>query len=140
MLFTSDSTLLQCPPVVHNLEAVASFTRASIFQHHDPYIVFGTLDYKPGTAQQGILGFTHVCAMTERDEPGTLSYSILRDKDNANRVKTLEVYESERYLWDSRAKSAAVNSNKEANKDIRANLHLVFLKLVTGYFYKYPEI
>jgi quinol monooxygenase YgiN len=78
--------------------------------------------------------------MTERDEPGTLSYNILRDKDNANRVKTLEVYESERYLWDSRAKSAAVNSNKEANKDIRANLHLVFLKLVTGYFYKYPEI
>jgi quinol monooxygenase YgiN len=94
------------------------------------------LDYKPGTAEQGILGFTNVCDETERNEPGTLSYNILRDKDNTNQVKTLEVYESEKYLWDPHAKSAAVTQNKEANKDIRTNLHLVFLKRVTGYFYR----
>jgi quinol monooxygenase YgiN len=94
------------------------------------------LDYQPGTAEQGILGFTNVCNETEKNESGTLSYNILRDKDNADQVKTLEVYENEKYLWDPHAKSAAVSSNKETNKNIRTNLHLVFLKRVAGYFYR----
>lgn len=139
-LFSSDPPLLQGPPVIYTLQAAASFTRASVSEHDDPYIVFSTLDYKPGTAEQGISGFRDVCNITERNELGTLSYNILRDKDNQHQVKTLEVYESEAYLWDPHAKSVAVASNKEANKDIRTNLHLVFLKRIAGYFYKKPKI
>jgi quinol monooxygenase YgiN len=139
-LFSSDSTLLQHPPTIQNLQTVAVFTRPTIIEHENPYIVFATLDYKPDTADFAAEGFSDVCKATEKAEMGTLSYNILKDKDNKNQVKTIEAYESEEYLWDPHATSQAVKSNQELTKDMRTNRHLVFLKLISGYFYKASKI
>ena len=79
-----------------------------------------------------------MCEATEKNEEGTLSYNILTDTDDVDeeRIKTLEVYTDEKYLWDSHAKSEAVTGNKERNGGIRIELDLVFLKRVGGYFWK----
>jgi quinol monooxygenase YgiN len=135
-LFGSDPTLLLCAPKVHNLHPAASFTRPEISGHENPYIVFATLDYKSGTRSQGVAGFSQVCEETEKNEKETLSYSILEDKENDNLVKTLEVYESEKYLWDPHAKSQAVSQNKEMNGGIRNSTSFVFLKRVAGFLWK----
>ena len=135
-LFGSDPTLLQEAPKVHNLHPAASFTRPEVSRQENPYIVFATLDYKPGTRSQGVAGFSKVCKQTEKNEPGTLSYSILEDSENENLVKTLEVYESEKYLWDPHAKSKAVSENKEKDGSLRNSMSFVFLKKVEGYLWK----
>jgi len=115
---------------------VANFTRPEINQHENPYILFATLNYKPGTADYAANGFSAVCRKTEKAEQGTLSYNILRDKDNENQVKTIEVYESEAYLWDPHASSQAVKSNQELTKDMRIDRNLLFLRRITGYLCK----
>lgn len=134
-LTTSNPTLLQGPPTIHKLHRAATFTRPSVTSHTDPYIVFGTLTYKSGTRDTAVDGFATVCKRTEETEQGTLSYTIFKDEDD-DKLRTVEAYESEAYLWDPHAKSEAVKENMERTGDTRTNRELVFLKLVSGYFYK----
>lgn len=135
-LFSSDPSLLQGAPTVHQLQSDAAFTRPTISDHASPYIVFATLNYKPGTRDTAIEGFAQVCRVSEKPEPGTLSYNILSNKSELDIIRTVEVYESESYLWDVHAKSDAVQGNGAATKDMRTNLELVFLKMVAGYFHR----
>jgi hypothetical protein len=135
-LFTSNPTLLLGPPTIHTLLVTSTFTRPSISSHADPYIVFGTITYKPNTRDAAIEGFGTVSKEAEKTEPGTLMHNVGRNKDEENKINTLEAYESEKYLWDSHAVSVAVKANIESMKDARTDLELVLLKLVGGYFYK----
>jgi quinol monooxygenase YgiN len=133
-VFASNPTLLKGGPVVHNLRPAAAFTRPTISEHTNPYIVFATLSYKPGTRDTGLEGFARVCKATEA-ESGTLSYNILADNEDAEKIRTIEAYESESYLWDLHAKSEAVQGNAAATKDLRTNLEFAFLKMVAGFLH-----
>ncbi|KAF2501248.1 hypothetical protein BU16DRAFT_522240 [Lophium mytilinum] len=134
--FTTETSLFAAPTKVYTTETAFSFTRPESNKASNPYIVFATLDYKDGTRAGAFDGWKAVTSESQNNEPGTLAYAILKDKDQENTIRTVEVYESEKYLWDVHAKSAAVTNNKAKYGDIRTNLKFAFLKVVAGYLHK----
>jgi quinol monooxygenase YgiN len=135
-LFTTDASLFAAPTNVYTTETAFSFSRPESNKATSPYIVFATLDYQPGTRKGAFNGWQRVTAESQSNEPGTLAYAILKDKDQENTIRTVEVYESDKYLWDVHAKSAAVTDNKAKYGDIRTNLKFAFLKMAAGYLHK----
>ncbi|KAJ9637865.1 hypothetical protein H2199_007360 [Coniosporium tulheliwenetii] len=133
---SSDPTLLEGAPVVYSLETVSSFTRAEIVQHADPYVVFATLGYKEGTMQQALEGWESLVASVKQQEPGTLYYGIMKDKDNAAKLQAVEVYESGNAFRQVHAKGEALTAKFKRDSDISTGVQLVFLKLAAGYFWK----
>jgi quinol monooxygenase YgiN len=128
--------LFSAPITHHTLLPAISYTRPTINEHSDPYIVYGSLKYQVGTAEAAIVDFTKVGEFSEMNEAGTLSYTVSRDMDEENTVRTLEVYESERALWDPHAKSAVVQNGIKRQGDTRIERDLKFLQKIGGYLYK----
>jgi quinol monooxygenase YgiN len=141
-LFGAEPTLFSGPGEVIYSQPVAAFTRASIAEAADPYIVFATLDYKPGAAAEGLQGWKDVLEATEKNEPGTYAYMALRDngKDKGNRLRMLEAYESEQYLWDVHCKSDITADKLDHEERLKErDPSVVFLRRVAGYLYKQSE-
>lgn len=132
-LFSSDASLFGGTTNVYNLETAFSFSRSETTKADDPYIVFATLDYNEGTRAGALNGWQQVTLESQRNELGTLGYAILKDKDHPNIMRTVEVYETEKYLWDVHEKSAAVTKNKSEHGEIRTNVKFAFLKFVAGF-------
>ena len=119
-------------PIVYHLKPHSAFTRSTSLPP-DPTIMFASISYVPNTKRQALQGWKEVTSATQKTEPGTLSYNILEDRDDVNKVNVLEVYQDDACLWDVHAKSAAVVSNKQRNGSIRAHLSHVRLKAVVGF-------
>jgi quinol monooxygenase YgiN len=136
-LLTSSPELLSSPMKMYKLEPSYSYTRPNVDERSDRFFVFGSLTYtEPKYAEVALNGFGGVGKASEANEPGTLAYAVLRDPEEKCMVRTIEAYESEEYLWDPHAKSAAVQDNIKVQGDTRIGRDLVFLKKVTGYFYR----
>lgn len=137
-LFKSSPELVSAPTQVWRLSSQASFARPEVDTHEDPYVVFARLSYKSGGSADAVKGFGRVCDYAKSSEPGCLDYNVLQGsaEDEADEVRTLEVYESERYLWDVHAKSEVVKRNIDMQSDMRLTTDLTFLKKVKGYFRK----
>ncbi|KIH90813.1 hypothetical protein SPBR_00978 [Sporothrix brasiliensis 5110] len=100
----------------------------------DPYIVVGALAYKDAAlADKSLAYWADVAATTRADEPGSLVYALARSAAEPAKLYTLEAYESEAYLWETHAKSAAVQKNVADTKDWRAGLTHYFVKQVHGF-------
>ncbi|ERS95809.1 hypothetical protein HMPREF1624_07885 [Sporothrix schenckii ATCC 58251] len=100
----------------------------------DPYIVVGALAYKDAAlADKSLAYWADVVATTKADEPGSLVYALARSAAEPAKLYTLEAYENEAYLWETHAKSAAVQMNVADTKDWRAGLTHYFLKQVHGF-------
>lgn len=120
-------------PIVYNVRPYSSFTRMNSSFPSDPTIMYASINYVPGTKLQALHGWGDVTYATERTEPGALSYNILEDEEDINKVNVLEVYRDDSYLWDVHAQSPAVLFNKHKNGSIRAHLTHVRLKAAAGF-------
>jgi quinol monooxygenase YgiN len=131
---SKDCELLITASERFELATVASFFRPATQCHADPYIVFATLRYDSVTsAEKAAEGFSGVCSFSEKEEPGTLAYNVLRDLQDPRLVRTLEIYVDQAYLWCPHAKSDAVQANKNKQGDTRLKVDFVFLALVDGH-------
>ncbi|KAF2104229.1 hypothetical protein NA57DRAFT_70446 [Rhizodiscina lignyota] len=127
--------LLEGNPQVYNLQTLHVLTRPEA-NRADSYIVFGIISYVKGKVAEGLPFWKAVFETTKTDEPGSFGYCVCRDEEeNPDELYTVEVYESEKYLWDVHAKSHAVKANMKT-MHIREGLQRYFLKLVAGYFHK----
>lgn len=120
-------------PLVYQLEPIYSFSKAHVSQVTDPHIVFANLEYRAGTADQSLQYWKNVVSSSEAED-GTLLYALAKEPANLDRLHTVEVYQSENYLWDVHAKSKAVTESVATTKDIRTGLVLSHLKQVGGFF------
>lgn len=115
-------------------ESHASFTRPSILSHSDPWICYASIEYKPGQRAVALDPWKHVASETERNEPETLSYSILKDEAHPEKIKTVEVYASEGYFKEVHVPSEAVQENvRKYGSEIRVSIRHAFLKLRGGF-------
>jgi len=135
-LMTSDPTLLAGPPAVYQLEPIYSSTKPEIADAKSPHIVFANLDYKPEGIKTSLPYWEKVASTSEKDEPGTLFYAVTKTAENPDQLHTVEVYESEKYLWDVHAKSQAVQDSVANTKHLRTGLKHAHLQLVGGFWYK----
>lgn len=126
---------MAAPGDIWRLDVRASFSHPEVDIREDAYFVLATLHYRQGTAAAAIDGFEKVCEHSKANEPGCLSYNVLRSSaaSQEDEIRTLEVYESESYLWDVHAKSDVVKNNVAMQQDTRVRTDLVFLKKVKGY-------
>ncbi|OCK75613.1 hypothetical protein K432DRAFT_308112 [Lepidopterella palustris CBS 459.81] len=139
-LLLSDGSVFGEAPDVYTMEPVFSFSRPEILKASDPYIVVASLDYEEGTRAKAFDGWKRIVSESQKNEPGTLGYTILKDKDHENTIWTVEVYETEKYLRDVHAKSTVVTDDKTKYSDIKTNLDFAFLKIVAGYLHKEKQL
>ncbi|PGH27154.1 hypothetical protein AJ80_01110 [Polytolypa hystricis UAMH7299] len=119
-------------PLVYTLKPFLSFTRSTALPS-DPTIMYASITYAPGTKRQAVAGWRDVVAATHKHEPGALSYNILEDTEDPDKVNVFEVYASESALWDVHATNPVVVENKQKNGSIRTNVEHVRLKYVGGF-------
>ncbi|KAI1627977.1 hypothetical protein EDD37DRAFT_692264 [Exophiala viscosa] len=134
-LFTSQPVLKE-PPTVYQLEPVYSFTKPEAMKATDPYVMFANISYKAGSATQSLPYWEAVSSESENNEPGSLQYRLCREEANADRLHTIEVYESKEYLWEIHAKSKQVKESVEKTKDLRSGLVHAPLKMVSGFLHR----
>lgn len=89
-----------------------SFTRPELAQCADPFIVVAKFGYQTGTIDQALVGWKELVEYGEKEEPETLGYSVFVDGDD---LRTLEIYESKRFVYDVHVKSDAIKKNGVQN-------------------------
>ena len=135
--FGENPSLISGEPHLSFAEASSTFTRPKITEHSDPFIVWAAINYKEGKRVEALEGWKTVTSETEKNEPETLSYSILADKGNELTINTVEIYASEDYFRKVHVPSNAVKVNKEKYGDeIRTGISWQQLKLVGGFLHK----
>ncbi|KAF2440348.1 hypothetical protein P171DRAFT_524417 [Karstenula rhodostoma CBS 690.94] len=116
-------------------ETHASFTRPDVLGAADPWICYASIEYKEGKRAEALEPWKYVASETEKNEAGTLSYSILKDEGQPETVRTVEVYKSQAYFKEVHVPSRAVQENaKRYGEGIRVSVRHVFLEYWTGYF------
>ncbi|KAF2192395.1 hypothetical protein K469DRAFT_310876 [Zopfia rhizophila CBS 207.26] len=135
--FTANGSLFGGPPIVSTSETSSAFIRPEITKSNDPFIAYASIDYKEGTRAEALEGWKYVTSETQKNETDTLSYAILKDKENEITVSTVEVYANETYFRDVHAKSKTVTENRAKYGDqIRTAFRFALLKFVAGYLHK----
>ncbi|KAF2022344.1 hypothetical protein BU24DRAFT_417993 [Aaosphaeria arxii CBS 175.79] len=135
--FTANPALFAGETKVAMTEPSSTFTRPEISNTEDPHFVYAAIDYKEGERDEALEGWKTVTSETQKNEPETLSYSILKDKGNSVTINTLEVYASEAYFKQVHVPSNAVKENRQKYGDeIRTSMKWAILKKVAGYLYK----
>ena len=105
--------------------------------HADPFILISEVKYKEGGLAQAVPYWEGVIRVSHDAEESTYMYGICRVADAPDLVKSLEVYETEQYLWDVHAKSAEVAANVKATGGLRESLtRWPPLKRRAGFFIK----
>ena len=132
--FGANPDLFGGAPDISTSESSSSFTRSTATKEKKPFITYASIVYQEDKREDALEGWKYVTSETVKNEPGTLSYGVYKNKDNDNTVKTVEVYKSEEYFKHVHVPSKAVSQNKEKYGDeIRLSLQHVFLRLVAGY-------
>lgn len=139
-LFSSDSSFFSSAPAIYGLPAHLSptitFTCPSITKTSDPFLIFSNVEYKPGFVPHAILGWNALAKSAEKEEAGTLSYTVLADEEKGW-IRTIEAYESEDFLYGTHFKSAAIAENQLQNGALRTGEKEVHrLRVVAGYLWK----
>ncbi|KAL1895252.1 hypothetical protein Sste5346_005398 [Sporothrix stenoceras] len=130
--------VLESAPTVLELDIVEDFglfTRPDgVAAAADPYVVVGEVSYKDGElVEKSLAHWGKVVATTKADEPGSLVYALARNPAEPTKLYTFEAYESKEYLWETHAKSQAVQDNVAETKDWRAGLKHHIVKQVQGF-------
>lgn len=130
----SNPALLEGAPTIRQLRWVddMAFAKPEAGQLSNPFVVFAHLEFNPGKRSE-TLPYWQGNLACSKDESGTLVYGIAEESDKPDELFTLEVYESEDYLWNVHVKADAVQENINKTKDLRKNLTLAKLELVGGY-------
>jgi hypothetical protein len=116
---------LAAPPTVRMLHAVAGFPYRPEPKPTELITVIGQVTYASNTRSKGILQWQNVADVVAREEPKTLTYWFLADKENEEIL-----FDFERFT-DSEAKkfhadATIIAENIQSQKDIRIGLKLRF--------------
>jgi quinol monooxygenase YgiN len=118
-------------------ETSSAFVRPEVTQASDPFICHASITYKPGKRDEALEGWKTVTSETQKNEPETLGYAIVKDQQNENVIQSFEVYSSQQYFKEVHVPSKAVQENvKQYGNEIRVSLTHALLKLEAGYLYK----
>ncbi|KAK4683571.1 hypothetical protein P7C73_g6670, partial [Tremellales sp. Uapishka_1] len=132
----TDTSLFASPPIVFALPSAVSFTRASVAQTADPFVILANFGYQPNTTVSAVAGWRDLVASAEASEGDTLSYTVLADEE-AGFIRTVEAYASQELLYGVHVKSDAIAANQQQNGDWRTGAKEVHrLKIVAGFLYK----
>jgi quinol monooxygenase YgiN len=135
--FEADPTLLSAAPAMTISDVVQTFSRPDITNCADPYMAVASIEYKDGKRTEALEAWKHVASETEKNEPGTLSYGIYKDREHSGTVKTVEAYQSLEYFKDVHVPSTAVQENMQKyGNEIRVSISHIWLKLVAGFMVK----
>ncbi|KAF2651219.1 hypothetical protein K491DRAFT_637816 [Lophiostoma macrostomum CBS 122681] len=135
--FAANPDLLGGEPTLSLADTSSAFVRPEVAQAKDPFITYASIDYKEGKREEALEGWKTVTTETHNNEPETLAYAILKEQANANNIRTIEVYASEKYFKEVHVPSKQVTENKAKYGDeVRVSIKHVFLKLEAGFLYK----
>lgn len=132
--FMTSNPIVEGTPKIRNLSWIDDmvFTKPEVRQQKDPFIVFADLEFESG-ARDGTLKHWKNNLNSSKEESGCFIYGFLKDPEQADRMYTLEVYESEKFLWETHVKAAAVQDTIGKTEGVRKNLILSKLKMVDGF-------
>jgi len=138
-LFKSKPELLNGAGSIAFTTIAAGVSRPTISSSADPIVVWATLDYKPGSFEEALSGWTEIAKETEKTEPKVHMYNVLKDSKTDSRVRMFEAYEDmatfeEHCSTDILKKKIAVEGEFQAKAP-----EVVFLKRVKGFLYKGQE-
>jgi quinol monooxygenase YgiN len=135
--YEANPSLFTSPTEVSMSEISSTFARTECARATDPYVGYASIDYKDGTRDDALEGWKGVTSETKKNEPDTLSYTIVKDKANTVTVHTFEVYANESYFREVHAKSQAVSDNRKKYGDaVRTAFNLRLLKLASGFLHR----
>lgn len=121
---------------VHPVEAPSSTsTKPDVSGHKEPHVVIADSVYTPGGATKALPSWQAVIGAAQKQEPGTLSYGLLRQEGKEDTLSTLEVYESGR-LREVHDSSDAVAAHVRETKSLRTGVEHHVLKVVDGFFHR----
>ena len=124
-------------PYVQNFTVISgqNFVKPEFAKASDPYIVIEALTYMQGGVHH-VLDHWEEEVDASRDESGTLAFGVYMDPINEDKLWTLAAYESEEYLRNTHAKSAAALELEEHTKGMRTSLKQTLLQKRGGFLYK----
>lgn len=111
------------------------FTKSEVSEHKDPHVVVVDSLYASGDAAKALPYWQAVIDAAQKQEPGMLSYGLLRKAGKEDALSTLEVYESSRSR-DVHESSDAVAASVRETKSLRTSQEHQVLKVVDGYFHR----
>jgi quinol monooxygenase YgiN len=132
-LFTTGDVLAGAPevhvcPIIANKTSTPVPTIASA-----PAIVIAHFGYKPNTLAHALEGWKSVVEYVTKNEYWTRGYTVGEGKETDS-VRTVEVYESWKFLDKVHVKSEAVARNQEQNGRDRTAVHgAVRVRAVDGF-------
>ncbi|KAB5554916.1 hypothetical protein GE09DRAFT_1122808, partial [Coniochaeta sp. 2T2.1] len=112
------------------------FVRPELKNAKNTFAAIAEIDYQPGGVEKSIPYWKAVVEEGRNNEPGTLLYGIVKDKDDENKLFAIEIYESKEYLYDVHVKSKAIEESIKNTKHLRTGLKHVFLKFAGGLLVK----
>lgn len=135
--YMTSNPVLEGAPTIHQLGWVNNmeFVKPEASKEQSPFIVFGELDWQEGK-RDGTFERWKANLDSSKDESGCFAYGLAQKEDAPNTLYTLEMYESEKYLWDVHVNAPAVQETIAKTKDVRTNVKLNKLRLHGGYAYK----
>lgn len=109
------------------------FTRHDVKSQETPFVVFATAQQKE-IAQTSALtaAWAAVVARAQADEPGTLMYGLVRNRENETEIGTIEAYVDEKGFGEH-CKSSEVSALVEKNKETNGQMEYVSLRIITGW-------
>jgi quinol monooxygenase YgiN len=135
--FMTSSPIVEGTPKIRNLSWIDDmvFTKPEVREQKDPFIVFAELEFTSG-ARDGTLKHWKGNLDSSKKESGCFVYGFLKDPEQPDHMYTMEVYESEDFLWNTHVKAPAVQETIAKTEDARKNLILSKLKMVDGFLYR----
>ena len=130
------SSPLAAPPRVLTYETFTSYSRPSVNEHPDPYILIAGWEYKENTRSGALNGWNDYNAGCKRDEPGTMVQTLATDPNDPAKVGGVMAFDSEKYFWDVHVAGPHTQGNKAKYGDIRIRTDLNYYKLVAGFLHK----
>jgi quinol monooxygenase YgiN len=134
--FSREPAVFEDPTQILSLEPFCGFTRNNGDPAaRDPFITFCTLQYESADAVRAASRrWKDATTLTERNEKrGTLSYQVMSQKDEPSMLRSIEVFESERWR-EAHVRQEHVQKNEEVDlKEGRKWTTALELKVVGGY-------
>ena len=132
--YMTSNPIVSGTPTIRNLSWLNDmiFTKSEIVQKKDLFTVFADIEFEPGKRDE-TLKYWKGNLDSSKEESGCFIYGFAHDPEKPEHLYTIEVYESEEYLWNTHIKAAAVQETIEKTKSVRKNLTLSQLKFHAGF-------
>jgi quinol monooxygenase YgiN len=132
---SSTPSPLIAAPEIYNLAPVTDFKRANE-PKPDTLLILAYFEYKSGKSTNALEGWKAFVDYCNEKEPETLGYTLMEDPEK-NTIRTVEVYENDRFVVNVHLKSPAVKANQDQNgADRTGRKGAAHLRIVQGFLGK----